>query len=490
MIEILEQYQNASQYDDLFIFWEKELTLRQHAHVRPINGPVRLISEEDCDFMFRSLYFSGRQYDFYSMLVDSLPDLTTLKWLSSHEPDLMPEFLHYLGWILSTHPVKPEKLIFLVNLFRPDLKEFYIPVCHVLDLEQCRYLAARTANSQFRQLLKERATQLTSADTTSYSLRGDWQPSRSHMTIHGDKALLLQKAARKIELAARGRYADPAGPQRFNAMLEACDLVYQCGLAEDALLMLAGLYRRYQEKNRLVDILEDRRIYKYFSRLARILLPICVLLESPRAALTRANTIWQHNFNLLSRDMGSLYYLGLYETIGPALQGHGPHILWEVLYKSNLICQHRPQDRGPLLEPDVLEKVEPERIREWVGLAGERVYSRPHESFILLELLRLLNQQGVIPPDKLPARDMLEIYLDLWSWVPSRLFVNESLAAQLTPLVDGPVRHQVQRLLDTMELYRADRLKQELQSRPDLFCQKDGLAQREILIGHVLGVLS
>lgn len=490
MIKTMEQYLALEKQTDIFGFWQRELLLRQKAHSLPLDGQIPLYTEDSCDFMYRCLYFSGRQHDFFSLLFANLHDLTVLKWLNNHPPHLMEEFLNFLAWKLSLQPVKPEQLLFLINIFRNELQEAFIPVFHVLDLEQCRYLMARTGNPLFRQLLKKREEQVTAFEGPFSFLIEEGQVSRSHLTIHGDKGQLLLQAARSIVQATRGHYADPAGPERFNAMLEACDLVFQCGLVEDGLFMLGGLYRRYQEKNRLVDILEDRRIFKYFSRLARILVPVFSLLQSQREVFTHANVIWEKHFKLLARDAGSLYYLALYESIAQGLKGHGEQILWEVLYKSQLISQCRIHDRGPLQENDILKSPEPGRIQEWVDLARERMVSRPHESFTLLELLRLLHLRGIIASGQLPAQAMLEMYLDLWAWVPSSLFVNPVQIEQLSPLVDATLRRQTQRLIDTMELYQEGRLKLELQSRPDLFRQKDGTVQREILLGYVLGVLT
>ncbi|HWP97118.1 MAG TPA: hypothetical protein VN426_09725 [Syntrophomonadaceae bacterium] len=490
MIKTMEHYLTLEKQADTFRFWQEELLLRQKAHTLPLDGHIPLQTEDSCDFMYRCLYFSDRRFDFFSLLFANLHDLTVLKWLNTHPSHIMEEFLHFLAWKLSVQPVKPEQILFLINIFRSELQEAFVSVFHVLNLEQCRYLMARTANPQFRELLKRREEQVTAFEGPLSFLLEEGQLSRPHMTLHGDKGQLLQKAARSIDQATRGHYVDPAGPQRFTAMLEACDLVFQCGLVEDALFMLAGLYRRYQEKNRLVDILEDRRIFKSFSRLARILVPVYSLLQSPRDTLTHANMIWERHFNLLARDPGSLYYLALYESIVQGLQGHGERILWEVLYKSQLISQCRIQDRGPLFEKDILESPGPGRIQEWVDLARERLVSLPHESFTLLELLRLLHLRGMIASDQLPAQIMLEMYLDLWAWMPSSLFVNPVQMDQLAPLVDATLRRQAQRLIDTMEQYRDDRLKLELQSRPDLFRQKDGTVQREILLGHVLGVLT
>ncbi|MEN6389547.1 MAG: hypothetical protein ABFD04_03975, partial [Syntrophomonas sp.] len=308
--------------------------------------------------------------------------------------------------------------------------------------------------------------------------------------LHGEKYQLWQEAARRIKLASEGHFTDPFGSERFFLLLECCDQVYQCGMVEDALLMLAELYINYQNKNRLVSVLEDSQIFKLFTRLCRSILPLAVLLGEPYQAYSRALALWEKRFARLPWDKGSMLYLDLLETIREGLKGQSHQVLLEVLYKSELIRSFQPGDVGPLREEDIETAASANRLKEWLSTARERMATRPHEALTLLEMVRLLHKQGQVAQKIFPAQTLMESYLELWQWLPSRLFFNRSLEEHLAPLLGRSLRNKIRRLAETLEQYDPVRIKAELASRPDLFRHKDAWVQREVLLGHFMGVLS
>lgn len=485
----IELGQINQKVDDLFASWTRDLFIRQDLRKTQSLDGWTLNSVEDCEAMFCALYFSGRRYDFYNLVFNSLTNQIILKWLGSRR-DLLEEFLRFTAWYICTQTCRPEKLQFLVSLFRPDLQDEFGSIVNALNLEQCRYIMARTASSQLRDLLRARELGLQMQNPVySLNLWEEAHPSQPFPTLHGEKHQIWQEAARRIKIASEGRFTDPFGAERFNLLLECCDQVYRCGLVEDALLMSAELYINYQNKNRLVSVLDDSQIFKYFTRLCRSILPLAVLLSENYQTYPRALYLWEKRFARLPWDKGSMLYLDLLETIREGLKGQSHQVLFEVLYKSELIRNFRPGDAGPLREEDIQSTASSGRLQEWLSTARERMATRPHEALTLLEMVRLLHKQGRVAQNLFPAQALMDSYLELWQWLPSGLFFNRSLEEHLAPLLDRPLRKRIRRLAQTLEQYDPERLKTELAGRPELFRQKDAWAQRQILLGQFLGVL-
>lgn len=477
--------------ETLFASWQQELNQRENLRaIKSLQGWV-LSSADDCELLYRALYYTGRRYEFAAVLFDNLDHNLVLKWLSTGRRQLLEYFFRYAAWKLCTAMVKPEKIQFLINLFSQELTPVYIPIINVLNPQQCRFLMARTANPQLRDLLKEREQRLKGQYPTYIArLLDEGQAYSPYPTLHGDKNLLLQEAGRNAILSSQGRFEDPFGPERFRVLLDFCDSLYACGLLDDALLVLRGAYTSYQDKNRLVSILDDSRIFKRFTRLNRSLLPLVILQGQPSASFSQVTAIWNACFKRLPPDYGSLYYLELYSSIREGFIGQNRHSLWEILYKSDLIRLHRPQDEAPLKKVEVEAPFGQVRIKDMLHIIRERMGSRPHESFVLLEMLRLLYHLEKISRKFFPATEIIDIYLDLWNWHPHRLFFNKGLVDQLSPLINGQQRQRINRMVQALKSYDLQRTRMDLQNRPDFFKNKNALIQRQILLGHVLGVLN
>lgn len=476
--------------DELLSLWNRDLSMRQDIReTRSLEGWT-VNSLEECDAVYRALYFSDRRPDFFNLLFNSLANQIILKWLSSRR-NLLEDFLHFAARKICTEACPPEKLQFLISLFHPDLQEEFGAIINAMNLEQCRYIMARTASSQLRDRLRIREENLLKQNPVySLNLWEDAHPNQPYPSLHGEKHQLWQEAARRIKAASEGRFNDPFGAERFYLLLECCDQVYRCGMVEDALLMSAELYIDYHNKNRLVSVLEDSHIFKYFTRLCRSILPLAVLLSGTYQAYPRARSLWEKRFARLPWDKGSMLYLDLLETIREGFKGQSQQVLWEALYKSELIRDCRPGDIGPLREEDIETTAVSSRLEEWLSAAQERMAARPHEALTLLEMVRLLHKQGRVAQKLFPAQALMESYLELWQWVPSRLFFNRSLEEHLAPLLGRPLRHRIRRLAEALEHYEPERLKNDLASRAEQFRHKDAWAQRQVMLGHFLGVLS
>ncbi|MEN6389853.1 MAG: hypothetical protein ABFD04_05505, partial [Syntrophomonas sp.] len=172
--------------DELFSGWTRDLSMRQDLRETPSLGGLTLNSAEDCDAMYRALYFSGRRYDFYGLIFNSLGNQIILKWLGSRQ-DLMEDFLRFTAWKICTQTCRPDKLRFLISLFHTDLQEEFGGIINALNLEQCRYIMARTASSQLRDLLRAREVNLqTQNPIYGVNLWEETHPNLPYPTLHGE----------------------------------------------------------------------------------------------------------------------------------------------------------------------------------------------------------------------------------------------------------------------------------------------------------------
>ena len=89
-------------------------------------------------------------------------------------------------------------------------------------------------------------------------------------------------------------------------------------MPEDCLAMLLDLYQDYQRKSRLVDLLEDEKIHRSFSRLLRQVIPWQSLLRQTLNPYDMADKLYL-GFSVNNPRSGSLKYLSLYESITAGL---------------------------------------------------------------------------------------------------------------------------------------------------------------------------
>lgn len=488
--DILSTYRNINEHSDLFEFWEGELRLRRQARAIAITPEQSAVDARELDFLLRSLYLAGRQEAFFNILINSLNTQPVLHWLQNAPGALQETFLQYLPWYIGSYSGETRKLQFLVSIYQDSYQAAYQAIVNVLNLELCSYLLSRTANPELRAMLKKREEMLLNEKNQArYGIRLDPGKSLTYATIYGDKVKLLGDTYELMQSTDSRNFSDPYGAKRFELLLQAGEMLFECGLIEDGLLNLIDTYEDYQENNRLVESLEDEKIYRQFFRILRRLVPCYALLVKPNAAWTEAVNIYRQFFARVEADLPSLQYLNIYESIAAGQQLDLQHIVLEIFYKSEKIRDFRSSEPPLLAAGDIDSGFKNERLSQLRQLFQEKLAILPHEAFVIMELLRLLQFKGYLELGPKPVQAMLKAYMELWKWVPHRLFMNRSIIEQLAPRLDDPSRLEAERLLTSLENYDNEKISSDLLNRPELFRKRSENIRREIFLGKFLGWL-
>lgn len=488
--DILREYQILNEYPDLFEFWESELLLRRQARAIDISPEQSAADARELDFLLRSLYLAGRPEDFFNILINSLNTQPVLYWLQNAPGFLREAFLQYLPWYIGSHSNETRKLQFLVSIYQDSYQAAYQAIIHVLNLELCSYLLSRTANPELRIMLKKREELLLKEKNHArYGIRLDPGKNLIYATLYGDKVKLLGDTYELMQSTDSRNFSDPYSAKRFELLLQVGEMLFECGLIEDGLLNLIDTYEDYQQNNRLVESLEDEKIYRHFFRILRRLVPCYALLVKPNAASTEAVDIYRQFFARVEADLPSLQYLNIYESIAAGQQLDSQHILLEIFYKSEKIQDFRLSEPPLLAAEDIESGFKNERLSQLRQLFREKLATLPHEAFVIMELLRLLQFKGYLELGPKPAQAMLKAYMDLWKWAPHRLFMNRSIVEQLAPRLDDSSRLEAERLLTSLENYGNEKISSDLLNRPELFRKRSENMRREIFLGKFLGWL-
>jgi hypothetical protein len=489
MQDILEQYQHITENDDIFTFWEQELSLRTALRQRALTAGVTVNSSIQVDFLYRSLYWAGRRYDFFKIIFSSLHFMPVLQWLVNAPVQVMNDFLRFLPWYILNSRMKPAELEFMVRIYREEYRPAFAAIINTLDQDSCIYLSSRTANADLRRLLRDR--QVTLQQMRMESCYGLEELSRhnSFPTFYGDKVQLIRDTLEKLQNSQAHNFPDPYQADRFLLQLEAAGMVFKCGLAEDSLAFLLDIYRDYQQKNRLVEIINDQKIYKGLQQLLRAVIPVYSLVYEPLQAYNCACRLYERYFPLISPEAAPLQYLQLWEVITAGFSNDSPDNLRELLYTAKKAEQLRPAELPLLMAEETENWLNPQRLKELLENSEAKFHALPHEAFVVLELIRLLQYKKRATLDGETASRLLSAYLLLWQWLPCRLFMHSDLLDQIGPLVDGSIRYQAQRIVNSLHTMTANGLKSELAARPQLFRSKDESIRRAILAGRLMGAL-
>ncbi|MDD3268032.1 MAG: hypothetical protein PHX14_01805 [Syntrophomonadaceae bacterium] len=488
--DILSEYQDIYKNPDLFGFWECEFALRRLARETDLNAALLIKEVSELDFLMRSLYFAGRPHDFFIILINNLHIHPVLQWLQKAPGWLQKAFLSFLPWYISQQNDDAQKLQFLVSIYQDSYQDAYQAIANVLNLDLCSYLLSRTANPQLRTLLRNREEQLLKEKSEAvYGIRLEAVRNPIFATLYGDKFELLGDTFELMHLTDSRNFQDPYCAERFQLLLRAGEMLFDCGLLEDCLINLEDTYEAYQKNNRLVESLEDVKIYRQFFKILRRVIPCYALLYKPNSAWTRAIEIYNQFFSRLEADLPSLQYLNVYESIAAGQQLDAQHIGLEIIYKSIKIQDFRSGEPPLLCVEDIDSGFSQERLRQLQQLFREKLSILPHEAFTIMELLRLLQLRGYLELDNKLAKALLTAYMQLWKWVPSRLFINRSIIEQLSSKLDDSSRLDAERLLSSLDNYSDETMSNDLLTRPELFRKRSENIRREIFIGKFLGLL-
>lgn len=487
MKDIIKQFSQALQSDDLFLFWEQELGLRNEIRKRPV-ADFTIDKPEEFDFLLRSLYYSGQRNDFLQILFANMNNITAVNWLLNSAPEILHDFLNFVPFhIINTRPA-PRQLNFLITIFNNGLQEQFANIVNVLELEACQHLLPRTGNPDLRDLIRNRISLLEQTKLNfSYGLLKSDTRQQSFSTIHGDKLYILIKAAENIQASLPANFDDPYGQERFNLLLDVVETIFNTGLVEDSLAVLLDTYEDYLDKSRLVDLNQEEQNYDRLNKLVRKILPLYALLSDPTHPYLFTLNFYRHCFNLLSPYSASMYYLDIYQTILESLQGYNKNGLYEIMEKTRSIRLFRPDDKFFIQEDEIITGFNKSKMENLSKTVRERLSALPHEAFVIMEFLRLLIKQGYQPGEQI-VYSLLISYMDLWKWVPNKLFFSQLLTNELVPLLNEKRRREFNRLSAGINNYSLDKLLDDFNIKPDLFRNKDSLVRLQILTGKFMGV--
>ncbi len=487
MQDILNEFDQAIHQYPLFDFWQHEVRLRQKIRELPSNiPPVIVYRSEQMDFLYRALYFHQQQIRFWDILIHNLSKMPILTWLSQSSPTLLNDFWNHLPWYIHTARPLPEKLQFLIHLYRPEYTEAYTRIINAMNLDSCRYLLTRSANPEMRRLLKQREAVLINRRQESLYGFQKTDTTSEYPTVYGDKIEILLNALHLLQAGSSSEFPDPYGAERIMLLLDAYAAVFECGLADDSLVLVTELYNHFQQKNRLVDFLEDERIFQTFHRLLRRVIPVYALLHDPLHAAELSAEIYRRDFPRIHEDPASALYLQAYESIQSGHAHARMTILYEFYLKASRLKICRPDEIPLLTEAELNTGVSAQRLEQLLVLIKQKMAALPHEAFILLEYICLGQHLGILKLDQPIAGQVLQHYLLLWNWLPSRLFLNQDIFDRLIPYISESMRTQAQRMrTDVLDLQA---IQNEILRKPHLSKKNDADFKRQILSAILLEV--
>jgi len=488
---VLDQFNEAAQNEDLFLFWQEELELRNLLRIsEPSRVSFQSGEEEEINFLFRSWYFSGQQNHFYIILFEHLHEMPVLNWLNRAPEWVKTSFLAFLPWHIDNTKAQPSDLIGLIRIYHDDYQSYFLPIVNVFRLEACNYLLPRTANPGFRKMIQTRQKfLLTSSGEYTYGILNDNSKGLPYPTIFGDKLVLLRQAADLLQKSNPGNFREPYGAERFKLVLQCGELMFRSGLLEDCLAFLLDSYEDYREKNRLVNVMEDIAIHKQFKKILRSAVPLYAMIKRPLQALELAGEIYRRDFNQISPDEASLYYLDLFASIYSGLYREQPGIVYELAVKSGTIKLYSPEEPELITSEEAQQGLSLEHLELLQQAYRQKMVSRPHEALAIMEMVRLLARLNLVQLDHAQANHLLHSYLGLWKWVPASCFLNDGIIEQLVPLAERHHRQEIEKIQPWLQDHNGDKIKAELAVKPELFRKKGEEIRRAILMGHFTGVM-
>lgn len=486
MQAILQKWKTLPR-EDLFLFWRKEWELKKELrHKLSKYNEIKLENEAAFHFLKHSLAYTGHREVFFTIVFFNMNSLQIQSALLAEPNELGLDFLRFLPCLIRQEKPAPHDIQFLISIYREDFQPYYAEIIQALKQEDCDYLLERTANQALRQLLKDRQTQIIELSSyENYGLSDTLEDYPEYPGLYGDKIKIIHQAIANIQTSSPENYTRPNDIDRTTALLETARLLFAIGLLDDSLALLIAIYKQEQEQVLLES--EDRSLVsKSLNRILRQLLPMYALLAYPVSASQKAANIYQTFFPGLIPDKNMLYYLDLYGVLIANRSGNLQHTLIEMAQ----ICHDIDKPNG-----DILIKLlhQPLAISEEdLSLLLKNVQDRfivwPHEAYVIMEILRYLEQHQLIIFSREMATLVLNNYLQLFQWIPSPLFINIDISSQLAPRADDQLRKEVEQLLRIGNNYSRADLRDLYAAKPVFLAEEKNHLERQLVLGSFLGV--
>ena len=473
--------------EDVFAFWGRELEGRKKLRNLVSRGvDVRPGAEKEVlDFLFRTFALAEERSLLFRVLGEHSDRMAVIRWLGDRSEGFRSRFVQELAgmWL---HEKSRSRLDLLINMYTPGLNEAYRRLLGRLDGEDMDYLVSRTANPELRRLVrqaKEKMEARVRQSRLGVAVEEAREPGLD--CIFGNKAELAKTVLATLEQADAALYHHPYQAQRFLALCESCLKLFQMGWIADSLILTVETYRDLIERGRLQGR-EALRVYRRLDRLARAVVPVYCLLEFEENLRREAEKIYRSSLSQLVLENSSLAYLELYDRLQEAKYTPSVYPKSEVQKFCLRLGSTRPDDAVlRCLKGRDRAEVDADGCTQAVR---ERVKSRPHEAFVIMEFLRLFVVPGLEAGQQhRVSKDVLSRYLDLWYWIPSNRFMNREIVDSLAAGAKGETRREVHEVLRWTEAFA----RQENLPYSNVKELKKGLNRKaalQALVGRVLGV--
>ena len=485
---IIDEFNDAHAQEDVFRFWQDELRLRQagrSATVEPEACSPQ--SRKEFNFIKRSLYYGGRKADFFLIVYLSMHRLPILNCMQESPSNFIAAFLKFIkDDILSRHP-QPQDIVFLINIYREDLHPYFKDLISVMDDSLCAYLTGRTGNQALRNLLITRQTQVAQENRQdNYGLVEPLPSNRDYPTIYGDKIELMAAAIKSLKKGQTLQAEDSESYSYWPALIEGSDLLFKAGLLAYSLSIMAELIAA-PRPNGISPPLDEEMHYKQINQILRKTVPLYALLSNPAQPHACALEIYRTLFPGFTSDPASLLYLDIYAILFARLQGNRRYAHYELMQKSAKILNWRPDDPVASSLLKTAEQAGSDDQTVFEVAAAQRTTSLPHESLVIMDVLRWWLKEARIAMSRESASRLLQAYQQLYRWIPNPIFLNKPLLKHLGPLVDKSTR----KIAERMVILHADSVEKTSQDKlhTDINGQEYRDLQRQLLLGRFMGVM-
>jgi len=485
--DIVKSVASIGPNEDIFAYWSRELEGRKRVRSLISKG-ARLELEIDrdvLDFLFRVLCLSQSQRLLYRVLWDYSDQMAVIRWLGDRSEGFRLRFLQQLAELWPQKDGRGRR-DFLINIYTPALTDAYRRLLAGFDSKDIDYLISRTANPELRRLLREEKEKIEiRARESRLGVAIHKVRARGLDCIFGNKTELAKSLLSSLEQAEAELYEHPYRVDRLLKLCECCVRLFELGWIEDSLVLTVETYSDFMERGRLQGR-EAVRVYRRLDRLARAVIPVYCLLEFGENLGREVEKLYRSCLSQLVVENASLAYLELYERLQEARSTPSVYPRSEVERFCLRLAKTRPDD--------AIIKCLKGREREGVDIegcmqaVGERMKSRPHEAFVIMEFVRLVVMPGLdVRRKSKVGESMLTRYLDLWGWVPNVRFMNREIAESLSAVAKGETRRQVFDVLRWTEAF-ANRDNQLYSNKKELVRGKGSKAALQAFLGRVLGV--
>lgn len=477
---------NKSNGEDIFLYWEREIQARKQVREARTWEELSGIEpeRETIDFLFRTFFPTSRRNWFYRYLLKNSHTMSVIRWLISCPRGIKRDFLTRLPLLLQAMP--GQNLDFLINIYTTSSQEVYRRILFGLDQQTVSRLMGRTANPELRRLLRERRDQLQAERQRAHmgleleSIRvPGWE------SFYGNKVELGQEVLAVLQEAGVDNFNHPYSGERLTALVQAVEALYRLGWVQDSLVLLVETYQDFMARSRLPDPAVAQVLYHDLDRMARMLVPVYCLLEYPTEPGRQAREIYRWFLPQLTLEEASVAYLDFLVRLPRLGFTDVLHLQVEVKDFCELVGRSRIDDEFiRILQAEELDSSD---LSQLVATARERLKSRPHETLVILELVRALVAKGRVEVGPGWGENLFQTYLELWHWIPSRIFLNQVLLDTLIPGLGVDRRRQASQVREWLGR-EVNQILEFYRDKPDLARTQGSQIALEMVFGKLLGV--